>query len=75
MHVLPNLENSSGPQKVVVGDKSGILQSFGIKKQEVNVSFKYSENYFHFVMVLHTLTSLSFIKFADYLPPAKWIHL
>jgi len=40
MHVLPNLENSSGPQKVVVGDKSGILQSFGIKKQEVNTIFK-----------------------------------
>jgi len=40
MHILPNMENSSGPQKVVVGDKSGILQSFGIKKGEVNTIFK-----------------------------------
>ena len=38
MKILPSNENSKATQKVVVGDKDGVLQSFTMKKKELTVS-------------------------------------
>ena len=38
MKILPNSEKRRVTQKVVIGDKDGVLQSFGRKKRDVNVS-------------------------------------
>uniref|UniRef100_H2Y5K2 Bardet-Biedl syndrome 7 protein homolog n=1 Tax=Ciona savignyi TaxID=51511 RepID=H2Y5K2_CIOSA len=40
MTILPNNDKRRVTQKVVVGDKNGVLQCFGIKKRDVNSIFK-----------------------------------
>nr|XP_002127808.1 Bardet-Biedl syndrome 7 protein homolog [Ciona intestinalis] len=40
MSILPNNDKRRVTQKVVVGDKSGVLQCFGVKKRDVNNIFK-----------------------------------
>nr|CAB3225183.1 Bardet-Biedl syndrome 7 protein homolog [Phallusia mammillata] len=40
MKILPNNDKRRVTQKVVVGDKSGVLQCFGMKKRELNSIFK-----------------------------------
>ena len=38
MKILPDNEKKKSTQSVVVADKDGVLQSFGLKKKELTVS-------------------------------------
>ena len=47
MKLLPNNEKRKVTQKVVVGDKNGVLQCFGIKKRELNVRLIHCSDFFN----------------------------